>query len=78
MSIVETTNFALMADTRAIRDRDWQDLRAILQWKLRTRKFLIPFLEARMRNESDPISMRLASILGIVKGKISNLKFYLV
>ena len=67
MSVRETTNFALMADKRAIRDRDWQDLRAILQWKMRTRKFLIPFLDAQVRTEDNPMSMRLASILQIVK-----------
>ena len=70
MSIAETTNLALMADTRAARDRDWQDLRAILQWKLRTRKFLLPFLEARSRSATEPMSMALSSILAIIEGAL--------
>ena len=68
MSVTETTNFARMSEAKAKRDRDWQDLRAVLQWKLRARKFLVPFLKAQMRAETNPMSMRLASILRIVQG----------
>ena len=69
MSVSETTNLALMADTRAVRDRDWQDLRAILQWKMRTRKFLLPFLEVQNRSASSPMTLRLASLVSMVQGR---------
>ena len=68
MSITETTNFAMMSEVRASRDRDWQDLRAIFQWKMRTRRFLLPFLENQEADASGPMSMFLSSIVRIVKG----------
>ena len=67
MSVAETTKLAMMTSARAVRDRDWQDLRAILQWKFRTRRFLLPMLDARRQEGSDPMSMYLASLIGIIK-----------
>ena len=76
MSVTETTQFAMMADTRAARDRDWQDMRAILQWKMRMRQFLVPFIERSMQGASEPMSLRLASILGIVQGSYLKTKIF--
>ena len=67
MTVKESTTLASMADKRAIRDRDWHDLRAVLQWKLRTRRFLLSFIENHVVDSFQPISMQLASIKRIIQ-----------
>ena len=67
LSITETTTFAMMVEKRATRDRDWEDVRALLQWKLRTRQFLLPLLDSNIAQASNPISMHLTSIRRIIR-----------